>query len=93
MLFSDPNFRYRIRSSDDFRSKRKWVTGLNLLASLKNSIFMYRLVEAILTRARFYAVDSSSKALTITDKKKKEKEKVKKKANMKAINPNFFSSH
>ena len=73
-LFSNPNFRYRIRISDDFRSKCKRVTRFNLLASLKNSVFMNRFVEAILTGAGFYAVDTSSKALAITDTKRKEKE-------------------
>ena len=35
---------------------------------------MNRFVEAILTGAGFYAVDTSSKALAITDTKRKEKE-------------------
>ena len=69
-LVSNPNFRYRIRTSDDFRSKCKWVTRLDLLASLKNCVFMNRFVEAILTGAVIYAVDTSSKALTITDIKR-----------------------
>ena len=63
---SNPNFWYRIRAPNHFRSKGKWVARFNLFASCKDNIFMSRLVEAIMTCTWLHTVDASSKAFTIT---------------------------
>lgn len=68
LTYTDPGFRCGNRTSYDFRSKRKWIARLNLLASLKNSFCINRLVEAVPAHARFCAVYSRSKTLTITEK-------------------------
>ena len=49
-------------------SKSKWITGFYLLTYFKNRIFIFRFVKAPLASTWFSTVDSSSKAITITDK-------------------------
>ena len=63
----------RIRVSDDFRSKRKWISGLNLFTGGQDSVFMDRFVEAINTWAWLYAINPSSKAFTVTADRKEKK--------------------
>ena len=77
------NFHDGIRVSDDFRSKCKGISVFNLFASSHDSVFMDRFVEAIYTWTWPYAINSSSKAFTVTVEKEIKRGSTKKKIQLK----------